>query len=162
MGLVGKLALAVMVASALQPALAQTPSRGAMPAGTQNPAVAQPQLVAPPPPARLSTPPAPQPQPQPLAPSAAAGPQTPGSMIIPGGAGGLCECLVNHDPTLTVFDKTKMHQSCMANVDACQAACNTQHFFSWVPHAVYTCPARPGEGQVAMNTLPASRLLGRR
>jgi hypothetical protein len=129
------LALATL---ALHPALAQVPSSAA-PAGTQNPALAQPRLVAPPPPAQLVSPPPvqPGPGPQPDAPSAA-------SLIVPGGAGGLCECLINHDPGQSVFDKTKMHQRCLGNVEACQALCNTPRYFSFVPHAVYTCPGQPG------------------
>lgn len=80
--------------------------------------------------------------------------------MVPGGAGGFCECLINHDAGLSVFDKTKMHQACLANVEACQAVCNTQRFFSFIPNAVYTCPGRRDEpGHVAMNTRPAARLL---
>ncbi|HWB50994.1 MAG TPA: hypothetical protein VG651_17920 [Stellaceae bacterium] len=131
--------LAAVVALSVQPALAQTASSTTMPAGTQNPAVVQPHLVAPP---ELVPPPAPQPAP--AAPPSDA-PPSPSSLIIPGGAGGLCECLINHDPSLTVFDKTKMHQTCLASAEACQALCNTPRFFSFVPHAVFTCPGRPGE-----------------
>jgi hypothetical protein len=133
-----RFALAALFGLVIQPALAQTPSTSTMPAGTQNPAVAQPRLVAPPPVQLTPPPPA-----QPAAPPSDAA--SPASMIIPGGAGGLCECLINHDPALSVFDKTKMHQTCLASVEACQAVCNTPRYFSFVPHAVYTCPGRPGE-----------------
>jgi hypothetical protein len=135
LGFVVALAMAVLV---WRPALAQS-SSGTMPAGTQNPAVAQPRLVAPP---QLVTPPAAQPAaavPQPDEPS-------PSSMINPGGPGGLCECLVNHDPGAPPLDKNRMHQACLASVEACQAVCNSPRVFSFVPHAVYSCPGRPGEG----------------
>jgi hypothetical protein len=151
-------AFAAIVALALHPANAQTPS-SSMPAGTQNPALAQPQLVAPPP-VRLMQP-APQPGgPQPGGPT----PDSPnaGVLITPGGAGGLCECLNSHNLSASVFDKTKMHQVCLGSVDACQAACNTQYLFSFVPHAIYTCPGRPEEGHVAMNAQPSVRLLSAR
>jgi hypothetical protein len=146
-------ALATMAALALQPAFAQSSAGGTMPAGTQNPAVAQPRLVAPP---QLTSPSAP-----PLAP---AGPQpdapSPASMIVPGGAGGLCECLITHDQGVSPFDKTKMHQACLVSVEACQAVCNSPRVFSFVPHAVYTCPGTPGEGSrpVAANPRSAVRL----
>ena len=154
MSLGSKLAIGAAFALMLQPALAQTPSPPSMPVGTQNPALAQPQLAAPAPVQLTPQPPA-APQPDAASPS---------SMIIPGGAGGLCECLINHDASLSVFDKTKMHQACLASVDACRAACNTDHYYSFVPHAVFTCPVRPDQdtGHIAMNTRPAVRLLGPR
>jgi hypothetical protein len=134
------------------PALAQTPGANSMPAGTQNPALAQPQLVAPAP-AQLA-PPSPA-----VAPPSA--PTSPSALITPGGAGGLCECLVDHDPSHPTWDKTRMHQRCLGSVDACQAACNTEQFYSFIPHATYTCPVNPGEatGHIAMNMQPALRLL---
>src|ERR1700737_5149332 len=101
----------VMMALALHPALAQSPSTTTMPPGAQNPAIAQPRLVAPPPPAQLIPPP-------PL-PAPTAGPQPdagPSALIIPGGAGGLCECLNGHNLSASVFDKTKMHQRCLGSV----------------------------------------------
>jgi hypothetical protein len=90
--------------------------------------------------------------------------QSPASMIVPGGAGGLCECLINHDPSIPVLDKTRIHRSCLASVDACQAACNTDHYYSFVPHAVFTCPGRPDQetGHIALNTRSAVRRLGER
>ena len=159
MKLTVKLAAGMILALTLRPALAQMPGTSTVPAGTQNPALAQP---------RLNPPPAGQPtQPAPEQPAAA--PQrdaaSRGSMIIPGGAAGLCECLVNHDPAVPVLDITKMHQTCLASVDACQAACNTDHYYSFVPHAVNTCPTRPGEetgGHIAMNTRATIWLLSRR
>lgn len=143
----------------LPSAFAQAPSAGALPPGAQNPALVQPQLAAPP-----SAPSATAAQPV-VQPPPASDSTSPSALIVPGGAGGLCECLINHDaPGQRQFDKTRMHQSCLANVDACQAACNTDHYYSFVPHANYTCPARPdqGTGHIAMNALPAMRLLGRR
>jgi hypothetical protein len=130
-----KFALAVLTVLALQPAFAQTPSSSTMPAGTQNPAIAQPRLVVPPQPV-LSSPPPVEPQ--------SDAPASPSSLIIPGGAGGLCECLVSQDQSETAFDRSKMHQTCLASVDACQAVCNTPHSYSFVPHAMYTCPGPPG------------------
>jgi hypothetical protein len=144
--------LAAVGMLALQPAFAQS-SGGTMPAGTQNPAVAQPRLIAPP---ELISRPSPQPAPagpQPDAPS-------PSSMTLPGGAGGLCECLINHDPGAPAFDKSKMHQACLVSVDACQAVCNSPRVFSFVPQAVYSCPGRPDESSrpVAANERNPVRL----
>lgn len=97
-----------------------------------------------------------QPGPTPDSPSA-------GTLDVPGGAAGLCECLINHDPSLSVFDKTKMHQSCLGSVAACQAACQTDHYYSFVPRAIYTCPLRPEKpGNLALNVQPAVRYLSRR
>jgi hypothetical protein len=139
---------------------AQTPSASAtppapMPPGTQNPALAQPQLVAPPPVQLV-------PPSEPAAPPSA--PLSPGALITPGGAGGLCECLVDHDPSHPTYDKTRMTQHCLVSVDACQAACNTEQFYSFIPHATYTCPINPGDasGHIAMNMRPTFRLLGAR
>jgi hypothetical protein len=91
-------------------------------------------------------------------------PTSPGALVVPGGAGGLCECLVDHDPSHPTWDKTRMHQRCLGSVDACQAACNTERFYSFIPHATYTCPGNPGDvtGHIAMNLRPALRLLGSR
>ena len=153
------LAAAAMVTLALHPALAQTPAIS-IPPCAQTPARAQPPLVAPAP-VQL-VPPALQPAaPQPGGPT----PDSPsaGLPIIPGGAGGLCVCLVSHNLSASVFDKTKMHQTCLSSADACQAACNTQYLFSFVPHSTFTCPGRPEEtGHVAMNTSPTVRLLSAR
>ena len=148
-------ALAAMLSLLVQPALAQTPGASSRPAGTQNPALAQPQPIAPAP-VQLA-PPSP-----PLASPSA--PISPGALIVPGGAGGLCECLMDHDPAHPTWDQTRMHQRCLASVDACQAACNTERFYSFVPHATYTCPGSPGNatGHIAMNTQPALRLLASR
>jgi hypothetical protein len=144
-------ALAATLALLAPPALAQAPGANSMPAGTQNPALAHPQPVAPAP-VQLA-PPSP-----PVAPPNA--PTSPGALIVPGGAGGLCECLVDHDPSHPTWDKTRMHQRCLGSVDACQAACNTEQFYSFIPHATYTCPGNPGEptGHIAMNMRPALRL----
>jgi hypothetical protein len=150
-------ALAAMAALAMQPAFAQSSGGSTMPAGTQNPAVAQPRLVAP---AELTA----RPQPAATSPQPAAGPQpddpSPASMIIPGGAGGLCECLINHDPGVPMLDKNRMHQACLASVEACQAVCNSPRVYSFVPHAVYSCPGRPGEASrpVAANDRSVVRL----
>jgi hypothetical protein len=150
------LALAATLALLAQPALAQTPAARSMPAGTQNPALAQPQLVAPAP-VQL-VPPSPPITPPPSAPT------SPGALIVPGGAGGLCECLIDHDPSHPTWDKTRMQQRCLASADACQAVCNTERFYSFIPHATYTCPGNPGDatGHIAMNMQPAMRLLSRR
>lgn len=148
-------ALAIMAALASQPAFAQSSGGSTMPAGTQNPAVAQPRLVAPP---ELMA------RPQPAAQPAPAGPQpddpSPASMIIPGGAGGLCECLINHDPGVPALDKNRMHQACLVSIEACQAVCNSPRVYSFVPHAVYSCPGRPGEASrpVAANDRSVVRL----
>jgi hypothetical protein len=149
-------ALAATLTLLAQPALAQTPGASSMPAGTQNPALAQPQLVAPAP-VQLAPPP------RPAAPPPST-PTSPGALIVPGAAGGLCECLVDHDPSHPVYDKTRMHQRCLGSADACQAACNTERFYSFIPHATYTCPGNPGDatGHIAMNMRPALRLLGGR
>ena len=147
--------LAALAALAVQPAFAQSSGGSTMPAGTQNPAVAQPRLVAPP---ELMG------RPQPAAQPVPAGPQpddpSPASMIIPGGAGGLCECLINHDPGVPALDKNRMHQACLASVEACQAVCNSPRVYSFVPHAVYSCPGRPGEVSrpVAANNRSVVRL----
>jgi len=142
--------LALMTALTLlaPPALAQTPRTSTMPPGTQNPALVQPQAVAPAP-IQLA-PPSP--------PIAAPGsPSSPGLSVVPGTAGGLCECLIDHDPSHPTWDKTRMHQRCLGSVDACQAACNTERFYSFIPHATFTCPGNPGEasGHIAMNLRPA-------
>jgi hypothetical protein len=149
-------AVAAMLVFVAQPLLAQSPGARSMPAGTQNPALAQPQLVAPAP-VQL-VPPSPPIAPPPSAPTSS------GAMIIPGGAGGLCECLIDHDPSHPTWDKTRMQQRCLASADACQAACNTERFYSFIPHATYTCPGSPGEatGHIAMNMQPTLRLLARR
>jgi hypothetical protein len=156
-------ALTALAVLALQPAFAQTPST--MPPGTQNPALAQPRLVAPP--VQLVQPPRPGPQPLPAGPQPGS-PQpdasSPSALITPGGAGGLCECLNSHALSASIFDKTRLHQRCLTSAEACQAACNTQYLFSFVPHSIFTCPVRPGEevGHVAMNTRPSARQLGAR
>ena len=142
-----QLVLGAVVAFAVQPSFAQTPSTA--PAGTQNPALAQPRLVAPP--AVLTLPPPPAQAAAPARPEAG----SPASQIIPGGAGGLCECLISHDPHLSPLEKNRMHQSCTGSADACQAACNTQTFFSWTPHANFSCPVGPGGNHVALNTRPS-------
>jgi hypothetical protein len=151
-----KFILAAVLALAVQPAFAQAPITP-MPPGAQNPAVAQPRLVAPPP---MLTQPGPQPTAQPAGPQ----PGSPSALIVPGGAGGLCECLNSHNLSAAAFDKTHLHQSCLGSVDACQAACNTQYLFSFVPHAPFTCPGRPGEelGKVAVNARPSVLLLSQR
>lgn len=161
MGWLGKCAMAALLALAVAPAGAQTPS-GAMPPGTQNPATAQPQLVAPATPQLTQPTPPAGPPPQPAAPG---GMTPPSALIIPGGAGGLCECLINHDPNLPPFDKTKMHQVCLGSVEACQSACNTQRYYSFVPHAIFTCPAGPGEpgaGHIASGPRSPLRLASTR
>jgi hypothetical protein len=136
-------------------ASAQTPNANPMPPGTQNPALVQPQLVAPPP-AQLVPPP------QLGGPSRS--PTSSGALTVPGGAGGLCECLVDHDPSHPTYDKTRLLQRCLVSVDACQAACNSERFYSFIPHATYSCPGNPGEasGHIAMNMRPAPRLLSAR
>jgi hypothetical protein len=149
-------ALAAMLTLLVLPAWAQMPSANSMPAGTQNPAVVQPQMTAP-------APVRPAPPSQPAAPQATA-PASPDALIGPGSAGGLCECLIDHDPSHPTWDKTRMHQRCMGSVDACRAACNTERFYSFIPHATYTCPGNPGDttGHIAMNMRPALRLLAAR
>lgn len=165
------LVLTAAVALSLRPAVAQSPGAATMPPGTQNPAFVQPQLV--PPPGGPLSPSPPQPgglepasQPGGLPPASTPNQPAPSALITPdsAGAGGLCECLINHDSKLTVFDKTKMHQSCLGSVEACRAACATDHYYSFVPHAVYTCPgpSGPAAGHIAMNMRPAMRLLSSR
>jgi hypothetical protein len=152
------LALTAILALLPQPGFAQTPGASSRPAGTQNPAVVQPQLVTPAP-VQLA-PPAP-----PIAvPPGGPTPNSHGALVVPGGAGGLCECLIDHDPAHPTWDKTRMHQRCLGSVDACQAACNTERFYSFVPHATYTCPSNPGEagGHIAMNMQPVLRRLSAR
>lgn len=106
----------------------------------------------------------PGPQPSGFQPGPTPNQPAPSALIGPEGAGGLCECLINHDPKLSVFDKTKMHQRCMGSPEACRAACETDRYFSFVPHAIFTCPgpSGPATGHIAMNTRPAVRLLSRR
>jgi hypothetical protein len=149
--------VAVVLALALQPAFAQPPSAVTLPPGAQNPALAQPQMVSP-----LL----PQQQQQPAAPQSGQTSNPPASSALtsPDGAGGLCECLINHDPNLPPYDKTKIHRSCTESPGACQAACNTEKYYSFVPHAVFSCPVQPGEpgAHVAMNLTRAVRLLSRR
>ncbi|MFZ2004004.1 MAG: hypothetical protein WAV02_02885 [Stellaceae bacterium] len=172
------LVLSAALALTLQPAFAQSPGAATMPPGTQNPAlVQQPRLI--PPPGGPLSPPATQPsgyQPGPQPESAQPGPQpsnfqpgptpdqpAPSALIGPGDTGGLCECLINHDPNLPPYDKTMIHRSCTSTVDACQAACNTGKYYSFVPHAVFSCPGQPEpNGHIAMNFSPMSRLLSRR
>ena len=81
-------------------------------------------------------------------------------MIIPGGAGGLCECVISHEPGAPALDQSKMHQACLASVEACQAVCNSPRVYSFVPHAAYSCPGRPGESStpVAANRRSVVRL----
>jgi hypothetical protein len=141
-------------AAAPQPQLAQPYQPGPQPGGTA--AAPQPQLAQP-------YQPGPQPgaaQPGPTQPGPTPNEPAPSALISPDGTGGLCECLISHDPSLSVFDKSRMHQSCLASVDACQAACNTQRYFSFVPHAIFTCPGRSIErNSVAANTNTAGRRL---
>jgi len=159
-----KLALAAVLILALQPAYAQSPGAESMPPGAQNPALVQPRLVPPPQP-MLGQPAQPGPQPTAAAPT---GPQpgspSAGALIVPGGAGGLCECLNSHNLSAAAFDKTHLHQSCLASAEVCQARCNTKYLFSFVPRAIYTCPGRPEEdvARVASNERPTSRMLGLR
>jgi hypothetical protein len=158
MSVVFKLVLAAVLTLAFQPAFAQSPGVSQMPPGAQNPAFGQPLLV-PPPQTQLA--PAPSPQPMPTGPQ----PGSPSAMIVPGGAGGLCECLNSHSHSASEFDKTRMHQRCLGSPDACQAACNTPYLFSFVPHATFTCPSRPEEeatGKVAANTRSVLRLFASR
>lgn len=154
-------ALAVALVLTLRPALAQqSPGAATMPAGTQNPALVQPQLVTPyragPQPGSPATG-ATQPGPTPNEPA-------PSALIGPDATGGLCECLINHDPNLPPYDKTKIHRSCSPSPGACQAACNTEKYYSFVPHAIFSCPGHPGEpgSHIAMNLRPAVRYLSRR
>ena len=175
--------VSAVLALTLQPAVAQSPGASTMPPGTQNPALVQPRLVQPPGgplPQSAPQPGAYQPGPQPSGyqpgpqPSAAQpggfqpGPTpnnpAPSALIGPDGAGGLCECLINHDPNVPAFDKTKMHQSCLGSPEACQATCQTDHYYSFVPHAIYTCPGPNGPmtGHIALNMRSAVRLLSRR
>lgn len=88
----------------------------------------------------------------------------PSALIGPDDTGGLCQCLIHHEPNLPAFDETKMQQSCLGSLEACQAACQTDHDYSFVPHAIYTCPGPSGPmtGHIAMNTRPVLRLLSRR
>ncbi len=172
------LVLSAMLALALQPAFAQSPGAATMPPGTQNPALAQPRLIIPP--GGPLSQPAPQPnstQPGPQPTGAQPGPQpsnfqpgptpnqpAPSALIGPGDTQGLCECLIYQDPNLPPYDKTKIHRSCSPSPDSCQAACNSGKYFSFVPHAIFSCPGQPGEpnGHIAMNFSPALRLLSRR
>lgn len=176
--------LSAALALTLQPAFAQSPGAATMPPGTQNPALAEPHLVQPPrnlPPYQ----PGPQPsgyQPGPQPTNAQPTPQpasvqpdgsqpgptpnnpAPSAVIGPDDTGGLCQCLIHHEPNLPAVDETKMQQSCLGSLEACQAACQTDHDYSFVPHAAYTCPGPSGPmtGHIAMNTRPALRLLSRR
>lgn len=183
------LSLSALLALTLRPALAQSPGAATMPPGTQNPALVQPQLVQPPggplsqvapqPSGYTSGPqpstaqpsgytPGPQPsgyqpgpQPSGFQPGPTPSNPAPSALIGPDGAGGLCECLINHDPNISPFDKTKMHLGCKDSPDACRAACQTDRYFSFVPHAVFSCPGPggPATGHIALNTRPAVRLL---
>lgn len=149
---------AAVLALGLRPALAQqSPAAATMPPGTQNPALSRPQMVSPLIPG--TQPNAPQP--------ADSQPGTPGDQATPNapaGPVGLCECLVNHDPNVATLDKTIMHRSCSANVGACEAMCNTQKDYSFIPDATLSCPGQPQEqnGHIVMNFTPAVRLLSRR
>ncbi|HTW51939.1 MAG TPA: hypothetical protein VME45_08610 [Stellaceae bacterium] len=155
--------MSAALALTLQPAFAQSPSASTMPPGTQNPAIAQPHLVTPPggPVASPTT------SAQPEAPPAAT-PEQPASSasVTPDatGAGGLCQCLTNQGPKVPPLDQTQMHQSCRVSVEACQTECQTDHYYSWVPHAVFTCPgpSTPAPGHIAMSRRPAMLLLSRR
>jgi len=158
------LVLSTVLVLALEPAFAQStaqsPGAATMPPGAQNPAVVQPTMI---PPAQLTPQPAPaQPAPPP---APAQTPESPTALITPDtAAGGLCECLINHDPHLPVYDKTKMHQRCLGSPEACQAECQTDRYFSFVPHAIYTCPGPtpPETGHIAMNSRPPLLLSRRR
>jgi hypothetical protein len=184
--------MSAALALTLQPAFAQSPGASTMPPGTQNPAVAQPHLVpapggplspsSPPPTSAqpgtqpASAQPGSQPnsaQPQPV--SATPGTAPPGAtpdqpassaLLTPDatGAGGLCQCLSNQDPKVSPFDQTQMHQSCRDSIEACQTECQTDHDYSFVPHAVFTCPgpSTPAPGHIAMSRRPAVLMLSRR
>jgi hypothetical protein len=155
--------LSAALVLALRPTLAQSPGAATMPPGTQNPALVQPQMT---PPVQLTPqpiviPPAGAPQP-----GAASPPSAPSALITPdgSGAGGLCECLVNHDTKLPVLDKTKMHWRCVGSPEACQQECQTDRYFSFVPHAIGTCPSPsgPAAGHIALSSRPVLLLLSRR
>ena len=105
----------------------------------------------------------PGPQPNGFQPGPTPNQPAPSALIGPDNAGGLCECLIDHDPNLPNYDKTKIRRSCSPSPDACQSACNTGKYYSFVPHAVFSCPGQPEpNGHIAMNFSPAWRLLGRR
>ena len=171
--------MSAALALTLQPAFAQSPGASTMPPGTQNPAVVQPHLV-PAPGGPLSPVASPQPQStgaqpnnaqsavQPASAQPGATPDQTGSsaLVTPDatGAGGLCQCLTTQGPHVSPFDQTQMHQSCRDSVEACQTECQTDHDYSWVPHAVFTCPGptTPAPGHIAMSRRPAILMLSRR
>lgn len=157
--------MSAALALTLQPAFAQSPSASTMPPGTQNPAIAQPHLVQPP---GGPLPPVASPQPASATPDAAPPTDQPGSsaLVAPDatGAGGLCQCLTNEGPKVSPSNQTQMLQSCRESVAACQTECQTDHAYSWVPHAVFTCPgpSTPAPGHIAMSRRPSVLLLSRR
>jgi hypothetical protein len=165
MRLVVTVILSAALVFALRPTLAQSPGAATMPPGTQNPALVQPQMT---PPVRL------MPQSQPIVippagapqPGSAPTPSLPSALIAPDSTDstGLCECLVNHGTKTSVLDKSKMHRHCVSSPEACQQECQTDRYFSFVPHATGTCPSPPGPaaGHIAMNDRPALLLSSRR
>ena len=157
--------LSATLVLALRPTLAQSPGAVTMPPGTQNPALVQPQMT---PPVRLTPqsppiviPPAGAPQP-----GSAPPPASPSALMAPDGTdtSGLCECLVNHDTKISALDKSKMRRHCVSSPEACQQECQTDRYFSFVPHAAGTCPSPPGPaaGHVAINDRPTLLLSSRR
>jgi hypothetical protein len=155
--------LAATLALGLHPALAQqSPGAATMPPGTQNPALAQPQMASPLIPGTRTN--AAQPSGTPPSPGAAPGTAAPSADTTPTGAAGLCQCLISQGPNVPPLDQTKLHLSCSASVGACQAACNTDKSFAFIPEAAFSCPGQPQEqnGHIVMNFTPVTRLLSRR
>jgi hypothetical protein len=169
---------ATMPAGTQNPALTQQPRLIPPPGGPLSPPATQPSGAQTEPHAKGYVPgpqpsgfqPGPQPsggQPGPQPSSFQPGPTpnqpAPSALIGPDNTGGLCECLINHDPNLPAYDKTMIHRSCTATLDACQSACNTGKYYSFIPHATFSCPGQPEpSGHIAMNFSPVSRLLSRR
>jgi hypothetical protein len=102
-----------------------------------------------------------------LAPGAANPAQAPGASNpahAPGAApttppvpaeNGLCQCLhvAGRPPAERVNDVT-LGLRCLSAVEECRSVCQTTTNYSFVPHAVLSCPGTPEEtvGHVALNT----------
>jgi hypothetical protein len=89
---------------------------------------------------------------------------TPNPVLAPGAApttppvpaeNGLCQCLhvAGRPPAERVNDVT-LGLRCLSAVEECRSVCQTTTNYSFVPHAVLSCPGTPEEtvGHVALNT----------
>ena len=99
--------------------------------------------------------------PAPAPPTAQIAPLPPPMPAFPEDGTGLCQCsdLTRDAPKSDHPDTHELGLKCMATVDECKSACGVTRFYSYVPHAGFSCPLTPGEAvrPVALNTLRRMR-----